>query len=387
MSPARPVRVAVYSDHWYRRLPDGLYADRALVIFLAAVAAGLERMVLLGQLDPQLPRAHYRVPDGVEFRALPSYPSLLSPGAVPAMLRSLRRFWRVLDDVDGVWLLGPHPLGLAFALLAGLRRRRVALGVRQDFPVYVRTRHPGRRGVQALAELLERAWRLLARRCPTVVVGPGIARNYSHAGRLLETTISLVPERELADPAQAGAGELEGELPLLTVTRLETEKNPLMLADVMARLPRRWRLTVCGEGPLEEALRDRAAELGVSDRIELVGYLPNDGGLLERYRSAAAFLHVSWTEGVPQVLLEALGQGLPVVATDVGGVRRMAEGAALLIAPGDPQAAADALERLASDAGLRRRLGEAGLALARAHTLEAESERVAAFLAAGLGRR
>ena len=375
------MRLAIYSDHWYRHRDDGLYTDRALVLFLAGVARGLERTVLIGQLDPELPRAHYRVPDELEFAALPSYPSLLSPRALPAMARSLRRFWRLLDDVDAVWLLGPHPLCLAFAALAALRRRRLALGVRQDFPAYTRSRHPGRRLVHLAGDLLEGAYRLLARRCATVVVGPQLARNYAGARRLLEISVSLVREADLGDPGVAAARPWPAAPRALSVGRLETEKNPLLLADVLARLEAPWRLVVCGEGPLEAGLRERLAALGVADRAELRGYLPIDGGLLDLYRESSAFLHVSWTEGLPQVLLEAFAAGLPVVATAVGGVPAAAGDAALLIPPGDPDAAAAALRRLADEPELRRELVRRGLERVRTHTLEAESARLAAFLA------
>ena len=375
------LRLAVYSDHWYRRREDGLYADRALVLFLAGVARRIERLVLLGQLDPELPRAHYRVPDEVEFAALPPYPSLLNPRALPAMARSLRRFWRVLDGVDAVWLLGPHPLCLAFAALARLRGRRVALGVRQDFPAYARSRHPGRRLVHLAADLLEGAYRLLARRCPTVVVGPAIARNYRRAARLLPISVSLVREADLADPAEATARPWDDGPTALTVSRLETEKNPLLLGDVLRRLDPRWRMVVCGEGPLEQALRDRLRELEVDGRAELRGYLPIDGGLMDLYRSCNAFLHVSWTEGVPQVLLEAFAAGVPVVATAVGGVPEATGDAALLVPPGDAAAAAEALARLDAEPELRKRLVERGLDRVRSRTLEAESARVAEFLA------
>ena len=107
---ARPLRVAVYADNWYRPTADGVYADRSLVLFIAGVAAAAEHTILLGQLDPELPRAHYRVPDHVEFVGLPPYSSMLSLRAPLAMLGSLRTFWRVLSQVDVVWLLGPHPL-------------------------------------------------------------------------------------------------------------------------------------------------------------------------------------------------------------------------------------------------------------------------------------
>jgi glycosyltransferase involved in cell wall biosynthesis len=379
------LRVAVYADNWYRPAADGIYADRSLVLFIAGVAAAAEHTILLGQLDPNLPRAHYRVPDHVDFVGLPSYPSMLSPRAPLAMLGSLRSFWRVLDQVDVAWLLGPHPLCLAFAALAALRGKRVALGVRQDFPTYVRTRHPGRRLVHLAGDLLEGSYRLLARLgAPTVVVGPDIAANFAGARRLLPISVSLVRDSDIADPGEATARPWDSRREVLSVGRLETEKNPLLLADVLARLARSgdgWRLLICGEGPMEEELRARLRDLGVADRAELLGYLPIHGGLMERYRSVNAFLHVSWTEGMPQVLLEAFAAGTPVVATAVGGVPEAAGDAALLIPPGDPDAAADALGRLAAEPELRRQLVARGIERVRGRTLEAESARVARFLA------
>jgi glycosyltransferase involved in cell wall biosynthesis len=382
LTAKQPLRVAVYADNWYRPEPDGVYADRSLVLFIAGVARAAEHTVLLGQLDPELPRAHYRVPDGLCFVGLPSYPSMLSPRAPLAMLGSLRRFWRVLGEVDVVWLLGPHPLCLAFSALAGLRGRRIALGVRQDFPAYVRSRHPRRRSVHLASDLLERSYRLLARRCPTVVVGPELERNYSGARRLLSISVSLVRDSDIADAEESSRRSWDGDLTVLSVGRLETEKNPLMLAEILERLDGGdWRLLVCGEGPLEAELKARLHELGVADRAELLGYLPIHDGLLDRYRAANAFLHVSWTEGMPQVLLEAFASGTPVVATAVGGVPEGAGDAALLVPPGDPDAAARALERLAADPELRRRLVEAGIERLRGRTLEAQSALVARFLA------
>jgi glycosyltransferase involved in cell wall biosynthesis len=383
VSAARPLRVAVYADNWYRPTPDGVYADRSLVLFIAGVAAAAEHTILLGQLDPDLPRAHYRVPDHLDFVGLPSYSSMLSLRAPLAMLRSLGRFWRLLPQVDVVWLLGPHPLCLAFALLAALRRKRIALGVRQDFPTYVRTRHPGKRLVHLLGDLLEGSYRLIARRAPTVVVGPELAENFRRARWLLPISVSLVRDSDIADPEVAAARPWNGEHSVLSVGRLETEKNPLLLADILAKLAGDgdWKLLICGEGPLEGELRERLRSHGVEHRAELLGYLPIHGGLMDRYRSVNAFLHVSWTEGMPQVLLEAFAAGTPVVATAVGGVPEAAGDAALLIPPGDADAAAAALARIAAEPELRRELVRRGVERVRGRTLEAESARVARFLA------
>jgi glycosyltransferase involved in cell wall biosynthesis len=254
--------------------------------------------------------------------------------------------------------------------------------VRQDFPTYVRTRHPGRRLVHLAGDLLEGSYRLLARRAPTVVVGPELAANFRRARHLLPISVSLVRDSDIADPAEATGRAWNSEHTVLSVGRLETEKNPLLLADVLARLqPGDWRFLICGEGPMEGELRSRLRELGVEDRAELLGYLPIHGGLMDRYRSVNAFLHVSWTEGMPQVLLEAFAAGTPVVATAVGGVPEAAGDAALLIPPGDPDAAAAALARIAAEPELRRQLVLKGIERVRGRTLEAESARVAHFLA------
>jgi glycosyltransferase involved in cell wall biosynthesis len=381
------VKLAVYTDYVYRREDGAVYAERAFALFLARLGERLDRLVIVGRLDPRPGRSHYRLPDDVEFVPLPHYPSLVDARrSVPAMARSLGRFWRVLGGVDGAWLLGPYALSVLFAFLCVLRGRRVALGVRQDTPSYVRSRHPERRWVHVAADALDGTYRLMARRWPVVVVGPDIARNYAGSSRVLPIAVSLVSERDVADPGEALAGRSYDGSPLvaLSVGRIEREKNPLLLADVLARLrdrDPRWRLVVCGEGPMEDDLRARLEELGVAEHCDLRGYVPIDGELPELYRSSHALLHVSWTEGVPQVLFEAFAAGLPVVATAVGGVADAAGDAALLVPPGEADPPAEALARVGADEELRRRLVEAGAARVREHTTEAETRRVAEFLA------
>jgi glycosyltransferase involved in cell wall biosynthesis len=377
------VRIAVYTDYTYRRQGGRIFAERAFALFLVALARRLEQLVIAGKVDPRPGSAHYELPPETSFVELPYFPSLTDPlPAARAMLGSLSRFWRLLSDVDGVWLLGPHPLAIAFAALALLRGRSVTLGVRQDFPRYVRARHPHRRWVWMTGDLLEAVWRGLAHRLPVVVVGPELAAHYPPE-RTLELIVSLVSAADIVtDGPQDDAYRAE-ELRVLSVGRLEQEKNPLLLAEIMALLHEadpRWRMLVCGEGPLAGDLRRRLEELGVAHRVELLGYVPHDRGLRDLYRSSHALLHVSWTEGLPQVLFEAFAARLPVVATAVGGVRDAAGDAALLIEPGDAGQAAAALARVAGDSELRRRLADAGTAAVTSRTLDAEAGRVAAFL-------
>jgi glycosyltransferase involved in cell wall biosynthesis len=381
------MRVGVYTDYTYHRVDDQVFAERAFALFLARLAPQFERFFLIGREHPEGGPARYPIGGNVEFVPLPFYSSLADPIAVARRAaQAAARFWRVLGELDCVWLLGPHPLATVFVLLARARRKPVVLGVRQDTVAYVRARHPQRAALQLAGGILDAVWRALARRIPVVAVGPGIASQYSQAKALLEITVSLVEEADIVAPAVALARRYDDEeLRVISVGRLEAEKNPLMLADVIARLEERsspWRLTVCGEGGLREPLEDRLRELGVDHCAELVGYVPFGPRLLALYRESHALLHVSWTEGLPQVLAEAFAAGLPAVATDVGGVSSAVAGAVVLIPPGDPGAAAAALDSVRRDPHLRDRLVRSGNDWVRSHTVTAELNRVGSFLRA-----
>ena len=231
--------------------------------------------------------------------------------------------------------------------------------------------------------MLESVWRRLARGLPVVAVGPELAKSYSHAPAVLELVVSLVPGAAVRATAGSEPRDYDGELRVLSVGRLDQEKNPLLLAEVLARLLRndpRWRLLICGEGDLEAELRQRLDQLGLSERADLLGYVEMGDGLLDLYRSSHALLHVSWTEGFPQVLIEAFATGLPIVATDVGGVAGGVLTSALLIPPGDAAAAADALTRLIGEPELRERLVQSGLERVSSLTVEAQVERLVKFL-------
>jgi glycosyltransferase involved in cell wall biosynthesis len=384
---ARPVRLAVYTDYAYHRVQDQVFAERAFALFVGRLAGELDRLVLVGREAPVVSRARYAVGAEVELVSLPYYSKLSEPWAVlRASIQSVARFWRALPQVDCVWLLGPHPLAIAFAALAAVRRKRVVLGVRQDTRAYVGSRHPGRRWLRIAAASLDAAWRALARRFPVVVVGPEIAAQYDGAKSVLEISVSLVDEEDLVPVPTALRRSYEGELRVISVGRLETEKNPLLLAEVLARLCEdgdRWRLTVCGEGAMQASLEARLRELGVAERAELLGYVPFGPRLLSLYRDSHALLHVSWTEGLPQVLVEAFAAGIPVVATDVGGVATAVGSAVRLVQPGDAAAAAAELRAVAADRSLREGLVRAGHDYAAARTATVEVRRVAEFLRGG----
>lgn len=356
-------------------------------MFAVEVGRAFDRVVLFGRtLRGQAPPEYLPLVN-VDVVELPYYTSIRDLRAFArATAPTIRRLWRGLGDVDAVWAFGPHPFALAFVLFAIVRKKRVVLGVRQDTLAYYRQRLPSRSWAPLLpvAYGLDVCYRILSRALKTTVVGPEIARRYGERDSVLPMTVSLVRADDVVP--HPPRREWTETISLLAVGRLEPEKNPLLLVDALGRLereyPGRFRLTWLGDGQLRNAVLRRAADLGISDLLDLRGFIRFGPELLALYRSAHIFVHVSLTEGVPQVLTEALAAGTPIVATDVGGVAEALEHgqAGVLVPPDDLAALVRGILEVVVDERLRGSLIRRGLEAARARTLEAEAARVARFI-------
>lgn len=158
----------------------------------------------------------------------------------------------------------------------------------------------------------------------------------------------------------------EGDVLVGIVARLVPVKAHDVLlaafAQVHAEFPRA-RLVLAGDGPCREALQQQCRELGLDGPVHFLGEVRDTPRVLN---ALDVYVLSSHSEGMNLTMLEAMGCGLPIVATAVGGnVQVVREGGTgLLVPPADPAGLARALSRLVADAGLRRRLGVAGRQLA-----------------------
>jgi glycosyltransferase involved in cell wall biosynthesis len=386
---ASPQVLGIYVDEAFSISDvDGkqlIATDCAFFLFAFEVGRRFEGMVVFARVCRD-GAAEHALPDEARLVALPYYRDLRQVQQVRrAFLGTLRAFWHGLQGVDVIWVFGPNPFAVVFVALALMRGRRVVLGIRQDSLEYFRAR-VGRRRLHpmlGLAWTLDRIWRLLARRLDATVVGAELARSYGPSAH--DIIVSLVSSNEIARARPDR--DWSGEITLLTVGRIDVEKDPFLTVELVARLqaahPDRFRLVWVGHGPLEEPVRARIAELGLTARVDLRGYVAFGPPLLALYRTAHALVHVSLTEGVPQTIVEALACGTPVIASSVGGIPDLLRhgAAGLLVPPKRADALAGAVLRLSEDEALRRRLVAGGLAVARTRTLEGESERTARLLA------
>jgi glycosyltransferase involved in cell wall biosynthesis len=150
----------------------------------------------------------------------------------------------------------------------------------------------------------------------------------------------------------------EGALRLLYLGRLSPEKDPANLLAAIGLLRSRGlalRATLAGDGPERAALEQQVRALGLSEVVELPGFVPDIMPLLAK---ADILVNPSRTEGMPNAVLEAMWAGVTVCATGVGGVPEMIRDGVdgLLCPPRDPQALADKIAKLAGDANLRKQM-------------------------------
>jgi glycosyltransferase involved in cell wall biosynthesis len=282
-------------------------------------------------------------------------------GAAPALARVVRR-------ADVVWLKQPT----VSALLALPWRRRSQVVVSQQVGD----------AAEGLALAYPR-WRLLggvvARSCRRTAAAADVASFVSRslAERYGGGRADAVVASESRVPA-AWVREAPPDLPdrpleVVFAGRLAAEKRVEDLLRAVADVPEA-RLTVVGDGPRRGALEAEARALGVEARVGWLGAVAWGPALLDVLRRSSVLVLPSATEGLPLVLVEAMSQGTPVVATRVGGVPELVEDGVtgLLVPPGRPDELARALRALLEDPPLRRRLARAALDGARRHTLEAQ---------------
>lgn len=146
---------------------------------------------------------------------------------------------------------------------------------------------------------------------------------------------------------------------ILFVGRLDRMKGVAVLLEALARLREsgvHCRCTVVGDGPAKEELQHLAGALALDGVVDFPGTCSD---IVPRMQEASIFVLPSHSEGTPNVLLEAMACGLPIIATAVGGVPDIIQDGrnGLLIAPADSEALCSALERLHAGYDFARRLG------------------------------
>lgn len=205
-------------------------------------------------------------------------------------------------------------------------------------------------------------WKLLGVPCERLAGwagGPII--NVSNANRTLALQYRIAPAERLVT-IHNGVSDAVPDAPrrsdppvILMVARFAPQKNQAQLLETCSEIQAPFRLQFAGTGPGQAEVERRAEELQMRHKVEFLGDCGDVAGLLGK---ASIFALATKWEGFPLSILEAMRAGLPVVASDVGGVREaVTDGAnGFLIGRDDWHEFRRALESLLTDAELRGRM-------------------------------
>ena len=347
-------------------------APRARVMYLAHTLAvgGAEEMILnlVRHLPPEFERAVMCIdqpgPIGAEientgtpFRSLGLRPGILRPFDVVRLQHRIQE-WQ--PTIVHTFLLTASLYGRFAAMLA-----RVPIVIGTEVNVYQK---------KQLAHRAAEKW--LMRHTDAVVASAGSVRDF------YIDQIDADPEKVLViynavDWSQLAAtvtrAELRAEVGVPVdvpvagiIARLTEQKAHGVLLDAIASRPELSALHVIavGDGDLRDALRRRAEQLGLSQRVQFVGARRDLGNILN---AVDMFVMPSLWEGLPLSLVLAMGAGLPVIASRVAGIPEVVEDgvSGVLVEPGNGAELAAAMVRILFDDELRARLGQQARAFVR----------------------
>lgn len=373
-------KLAIFSHKLFRRTPGGLKTTGGLTVQIDSLARYFDQVNLCVPVTTDPNFSGLSTGPNVIFHPLPHYGDQI--GFIRALPEIRRKLLNVLEQSDLALAILPSYVGFLgsfmcqrrdyplFQWVVGNWSRNVILRRRSPTGIWFAT--------NILAPVLDEIIKWLTRDVLTFYNGkvpPNQAKPF-HFPR----TSSSVREKDIC--VRETPDLLPGSpLRLLFVGRLSPEKGLSHLLKAVAQLVltnEAVSLRVVGSGPLEGYLRVQADELNISDRVDFIGYVAEREALLKLYREADVFVSPSLEDQQPKVLLEAMSQSLPLIATRVGGIPTIIEDSknGLLVAPDDPEAIVKAIKKLKSDSKLRQRLANEGIVFARNHTVEKETGRM-----------
>lgn len=194
--------------------------------------------------------------------------------------------------------------------------------------------------------------------CSAIICVSESERRLALAGRIAPLQRLFVVHNGVRDvPPELRACPEREPVRICSVARLDHPKDFATLLTALSFLKDQpWTLDLVGEGPLRDAVRRLSARLGIAERLCFLGYQPDPAPVLARCQMLVLS---SLSEAFPRSILEAMRTGLPVIATDVGGIREAVRHreTGLLVPSRDPASLARAIAQLTAAPKLRHELG------------------------------
>ena len=196
-----------------------------------------------------------------------------------------------------------------------------------------------------------------------------LTRDYWYPAKRISVIYNGIEARHIPQEGKARralrakAATSERDCLICFAGRLSPEKGVDLLLEALHSLPPRFRLVIVGEGPHRSALEARAADLKLDERVFFAGF--SDRAAEWMAASDVVAVPSTWYEAFGRVVVEALNEGTPVVASRIGGMAELFEDGVhgIFVSAGSIAELRDAISSLESAPEMRARMGTAGRAL------------------------
>lgn len=329
---------------YYKNRTGEVYASDIFITFFQKLNLNKE-ITALGRLAKQEFSPKYQLKQDIHFVSISYYKSLRSLIiTLPFyILRNGRRIILFVQRIDLLFVSASGPISVLLLWLMKIKRKKVLLFIRQDMRELINAKYHGSFIPKLIANWIESSIEKIVKKNSDVVIftfGDDIFGRYSKISDfVIPVADSRFENSEIISPIELFPKK-ESSKNLLYVGRLAKGKGLEFLIETLHELPvKSFGLSIIGDGNIKNDLISLAKKLNLIERVVFKGYIPFGEELLKEYSSNDVLILPSFSEGLPQVVLEAMARGVIVVATRVGGLSKLIKDGenGFLFEPGDKE--------------------------------------------------
>lgn len=380
--------ISIVSAMYVQRNADGMFIHLSFGRIIDEMAERFDKVYLcvpVLDMDPS-PSRDYRISaSNIVLVPQPAFTS--SAAALQKPIGIILSYWKLCSRGGHVFIRGMVPFLFFLYLFSWLRGRGTCHWLVGN-PEALLASHKRSSSARMFAARLISAWDRRVAKVGRRLCGGSFLCNGDELGRLYPSdntrvvVSSTVRSEEIFRRDDACTHD---RVNLLFVGFIRPEKGIeyLLKALPLLNLKKEWRLSIVGDfdkfGDYKNRISHLIEELDLASRIDWLGYIPYGDKLFAVLRSSDIMILPTLSEGTPRVLVEARASGLPVIASEVGGIPTSITNGVdgVLVPPKSPEAIASAVERIAGDPVLCRSLVNNGFTSASGFTVEAFAAQVA----------
>lgn len=320
-------KIGLYTEATYCSKFESIYTSDIFLLFIRK-ALPKNNFFLIGRYSPNNQEGKHILDKSKEHLYKLSYYKNIPELIIKFPLYIFKNFKVIktyIEKIDHLLIAVPSPLSLFFLYLANRNNKSITIFIRQETIELIKNRYPKSKIPLIVAKFLE--WILIHflkrnQHIPVFTFGSILTDKYKNITLnvipLADTRYSL---NDIILESDIRKIDWTNQIKLIFVGRMEKGKGIENLLRTLKEIKKNnVHLTIVGDGNQTSEYLEMATQYGILDNVTFVGFIPFGEGLFSIIRKHDVFILPSLSEGLPQVILEAMACGILVLASNIGGI-------------------------------------------------------------------